>query len=159
MILSAIVTDEYTPIVAGGHKVYPILLIEMTVNGTTVPLRALLDTGSDGGVSLTINEVVALDIDLGSPIDPIPHIAQIANNTEVEELDYSIEVEFNGLQQRIPTTLSVMGMRPTFTPMTERERREAASKVVALLGREVMDKYIVTFNDKANPQKTFTFAD
>lgn len=159
MTLSEILTEDYTPMRAGSIKVFPIIRIEMTIGRKTIPLRALLDTGSDGGVSLTVNEAVALDIDRSSPIDPTPKIAQLANNSEVEELEYSIDVKFQGLTKPIPTTLSIMGLTPTFTPMTERERKEAVSKVVALLGRDVMDKYIVTFNGKANPQKKFTFAE
>ena len=157
--LSGLLTEEYTMMASGGRSVYPILQIDMTINGKTVPLRAQLDTGSDGGVALTIDEVIALAIDLGSPIDPNPHLAKLANNTVIKEYDYAIEVKFTGLNKPIPSILSVMGDVPSFIPMSGREEREAASKVVAILGREIMDRYIVTFNGKAHPQKQFTFAD
>lgn len=157
--MSDFLTEEYTPMRIGGKKVYPIIDIEMTINSRVFPLRALLDTGSDGGVSMTIDEVVALGIDLGMPIDPTPQMAVLANNIEVPELEYPIEVKFKGIAAPIPTTLSVMGLTPTFVPLTVRERAEAVRKVMALLGRAIMDRYIITFNGKANPQKKFVFAD
>jgi predicted aspartyl protease len=159
MNVSKILTESYSPYVLGSRTVYPIIKVRLVTNGQSISVRALLDTGSNGGISMTINEVFALGITLGTPINPEPVTVELADNSTTEEFEYEAEVIFEGLSNPIPTILGVMGKTPTYMPMTEMEFRQAASKVVVILGREIMDRYIVTFDGKAIPQKKFTFAD
>lgn len=77
--------------------------IKLTVVGARKRslLEAILDTGFDGYLSLPINIAVTLGIEL---IAIIP--VEYADGRRSQELVFSVEVDLDGKEERVPATLT-----------------------------------------------------
>jgi hypothetical protein len=152
--LVEIFSDEYTQKKEKEHE-YPIINIEILINEGLRCFKTQLDTGCDTGISLTKEEVKKLGITLPKAMNHSPNPSILADNSLILSYDYPVTLSFKG--EKIPSTLSVIDTEEKFElPEQQRERLEN-EEVVGLLGREVMDNYIVEFNGIVTP-KRFMFS-
>jgi predicted aspartyl protease len=152
--------ELFTQDYAGSPDDFPILDIEMLISeglpdAILSKFRVLCDTGSNGELSLTTDQAENLTLKFGKRKNIVPTRNFLADNSVVYSNEYQVTLTFKG--QKMPAIVSVIDPK-TRRPATEKELKEIESEeVIGILGRGIMDKYLVAFDGLATPKK-FSFS-
>ncbi len=133
---------------------YPRTDVNLFINGKSVPIHVLVDTGCDDGLALTKDDVKQLKLVLPhkSKLNSEPLRCELADNNLVGLDVYEVEVELAG--EKKVTTLDVINpnidVKETEQELTKEKEEK---KVIGLLGREFLDYFDIAFIGTSDPKK------